>query len=95
MGSSPRLARQKISTTISPEALAYLERLIKKRESHTLAEAIDLVVARLRTYENRERLEADTAAYFERMSHQAAEEESRLGTALSHSARGIDFDREP
>ena len=95
MSSLPRLARQKISTTISPEALAYLERLIKTREAGTLAEAIDLAIERLRFYENRERLEADTAAYFEQMSHRAAEEESQLGAALARSARRIDFDREP
>jgi hypothetical protein len=87
--------RQKISTTIAPETLAYLEKLISKREAYTLAEAIDLVVERVRSVENRERLERDTAAYFERLSPEAAEEEADLGAALAGSSRELDVDREP
>lgn len=63
MGIPAKLMRQKISTTIAPETLAYLEKLIAKREAYTLAEAIDLVVERIKSVENRERLERDTAAY--------------------------------
>jgi hypothetical protein len=95
MGLPARLSRQKISTTIAPETLSYLERLIEKGEARTLAEAIDLTVTRLLAVENRERLANDTAAYFERMSPEQAEEEARLGAALAGSAQGIDFDREP
>lgn len=95
MRTSARLSRQKISTTISPQAIAYLERLIKKGQVETLAEAIDLAIERLRTYENRDRLANDTAAYFDRLSAKAAQEEDRLATALAGSARGLDVDREP
>jgi len=95
VGVPAKLMRQKISTTIAPETLAYLEKLIAKREAYTLAEAIDLVVERVQTVENRERLERDTAAYFERLSPEAAEEETKLGAALAGSARGLDVDREP
>jgi len=87
--------RQKISTTIAPGTLAYLEKLIAKREAYTLAEAIDLLVERVQLVENRERLERDTAAYFEQLSPEAAEEEATLGAALADSARGVDVDREP
>jgi hypothetical protein len=95
MGVPAKLMRQKISTTIAPETLAYLEKLIAKRETYTLAEAIDLVVERVKSMENRERLERDTAAYFERLPPEAAVEESKLGPALAGSARGLDVDREP
>ena len=88
-------ARQKISTTIAPETLTYLEKIIAKREAYTLAEAIDMLVERLKSVENRERLERDTAAYFESLTPAAAEEESKLSAALAGSARGLDVDREP
>jgi len=95
MSTSARLTRQKISTTISPTALSYLERLIDKGEVRNLAEAIDLAINRLLSFENRERLERDTAAYFDNMSPEQSAEEERLAAALSQSARGVDFDREP
>lgn len=95
MASPARLTRQKISTTISSATLSYLEQLIRQGEAKTLAEAIDLAVQQLLVYENRERLAKDTAAYFERMSPQDAEEEAKLGAALANSVKGIDFDREP
>jgi hypothetical protein len=85
MASPVRLTREKISTTISSVSLAYLEQLIQKDEARTLADAIDLTV----------RLANDTAAYFDNLSPEAAEEENRLAEALSNSAKGIDFDREP
>jgi hypothetical protein len=87
--------RQKISTTVAPDTLAYLEELVAKGEAHTLAEAIDLVTQRLRAADNRERLERDTAAYFEQLSPQALQEESELAAALAASARHIDIDSEP
>ena len=95
MSSSARLTRQKISTTISPTALSYLERLIEKGEVRNLAEAIDLAIDRLLGFENRERLERDTAAYFDNMSPEESAEEARLAAALSQATRGVDFDREP
>jgi Arc/MetJ-type ribon-helix-helix transcriptional regulator len=95
MGTVARLQRQKISTTISPSARSYLERLIERGEVQNLAEAIDLAIDRLLVFENRERLERDTAAYFDNMSPEESAEEERLASALSRAARGIDFDREP
>jgi len=93
MATSPRLIRQKISTTISSSALEYLEGLIRNNDARTLAEAIDLAVERLLVYENRERLANDTAAYFANLSDEEAAEERRLESALSQSAGGVDFDR--
>lgn len=92
MSTSARLTRQKISTTISSTALSYLERLIAKGEVQNLAEAIDLAIDRLRAFENRERLENDTAAYFANLTEKEAAEERALETALSRSATGIDVD---
>jgi Arc/MetJ-type ribon-helix-helix transcriptional regulator len=95
MGSAARLSRQKISTTISPSVFSFLQSLIERGEAHNLAEAIDLAIEKLLVYENRERLERDTAAYFDDMSPEASAEEERLALALSQAVRGIDFDREP
>jgi hypothetical protein len=94
MATSARLHRQKISTTIAPDTLDYLEKMVESGEAETLAKAIDIAVTRLRAAENRERLERDTAAYFDQMSDEESAEETRLAAALSQSARGIDVDRE-
>ena len=93
MATTARLTRQKISTTISPQTLAYLDELIHKGEARTLAEALDLAVERLLAHENRERLANDTAAYFANMTDAEAAEEQRLEAALSQSTAGIDFDQ--
>lgn len=45
--------------------------------------------------ENRERLELDTEAYFDRLSPKAAEEEMQLAAAMAASARSLDFDCQP
>ena len=95
MATQARVTREKISTTISSTTLAHLEQLIKKGEARSLADAIDLVVQKLEIFENRERLANDTAAYFDGMSPEQAEEETRLGAALAGSVKRIDFDREP
>src|ERR1700687_3134134 len=92
VGTSARLTRQKISTTISSRARSYLERLIEKDEAQNLAEAIDLAIDRLLAFENRERLENDTAAYFANLTEEEAAEERSLEAALSQSAAEIDFD---
>lgn len=95
MATAPRFHRQKISTTIAPETLAYLQQLLDSGEAATLAQAIDLAVNRLRILDNRHRLERDTAAYFDEMPEQELTEENRLASALSISARSLDIDREP
>ncbi len=92
MGAVARLTRQKISTTISPTALSYLERLIEKGDAQNLAEAIDLAIDRLLVFENRERLENDTAAYFANLTEEEVAEERALETALYQSAAEIDVD---
>jgi hypothetical protein len=93
MATSPRLTRQKISTTISSVTFSYLEQSIQDGKARNLADAIDLAVEQLMVYENRERLANDTAAYFENMTEEEAAEEQKLEAALSQSAAGIDFDK--
>lgn len=92
MSTVARMTRQKISTTISPATRSYLERLIEKGEVQNLAEAIDLAIDRLLNFENRERLENDTAAYFANLTEKEAGEERALEAALSQSAAEIDVD---
>jgi hypothetical protein len=93
MGTAARVNRQKISTTISPQALSYLERLIEKGEVQNLAAAIDLAIERLQVFENRERLENDTTSYFTNLTDEEVAEERALEAALYQSAAGIDVDR--
>lgn len=93
MATSTHLGRQKISTTISPQTLGYLNELIRSEKARTLAEALDLAVARLMVYENRERLAEDTARYYANMTEAEAAEEQRLEAALSQSSAGIDLDQ--
>lgn len=93
MVAASRLTRQKISTTISPTAFAYFEHMIKNGEAQNLAEAIDFAIQRLLVFENRERLENDTAAYFANLTEEEDAEEKALEQALSQSAAGIDIDR--
>lgn len=95
MSSTARLNRQKISTTIAPETLTYLQQLVDEGAASTLAEAIDIAVERLRAVENRERLACDTAAYFDQMSEEELAEERRFASALAGSVRDLNVDREP
>jgi hypothetical protein len=92
MATSPRLTRQKISTTVSSATFSYLEQSIQDGKARNLADAIDLAVGQLMVYENRERLANDTSAYFENMTEEEAAEEQKLEAALSQSAAGINFD---
>jgi hypothetical protein len=85
--------RTKLSTTVAPENYRYLEALIEAGRAQNLAEAVDLTIRRSRKAENRQRLAAATAAYFENLSPEALEEERALGRALSNAAAGIDIDR--
>ena len=92
MATSPRLTRQKISTTVSSATFSYLEQSIQDGKARNLADAIDLAIEQLLIYENRERLANDTAAYFENMTDEEAAEEQKLEAAISQSAAGINFD---
>ena len=87
--------RTKLSTTVAPENLAFLEALVKSGRTDSIAEAVDLAIARLRRAESRARLERATAAYFDGLSSEAQAEEQRIARQLYLSAGDLDFDLEP
>jgi hypothetical protein len=89
-----RSGRAKLSTTVSPETLEYLERKIRSGEVSSLAEAIDRSVMRVKQLENRERLARATARYFEQLEPRAAAEENSLARDIASAAAEIDFDHE-
>ena len=86
--------RRKLSTTISPETHDYLEAMVRAGRAVTIAEAVDLAVARARARraENRARLERDTSAYFEGLPARAAREEARLEEAFGQMIDEITFE---
>jgi hypothetical protein len=94
MGASPKMAREKLSTTVSPETYAFLQNMVSQGEAATLAEALDAVVARVRRLENRKRLAMATTTYFEQFDPKAAREESDLTASLGWARSKIDFDKE-
>ena len=94
MGGSPKMAREKLSTTVSPETYEFLRNMVSEGEVASLAEALDAVVARIRRLENRKRLAAATATYFEQLEPKAAREEQELSEGMGSAGSRIDFDKE-
>jgi hypothetical protein len=86
--------RVKLSTTVAAENLAYLGALVNAGRTGSIAEAVDLAIARLRREENRACLDRATTAYFEGLSTDARIEERDLARQLNASTSGLDFDRE-
>lgn len=85
----------KLSTTVAAENFAFLESMVSSGRAGSVAEAVDLAVARLRHQENRARLEAATAEYYGSLDSVAEAEERELAAALSLSSAGVDVDLEP
>jgi hypothetical protein len=85
----------KLSTTVAAENFAFLETMVGTGRTDSIAEAVDLAIARLRRLENRARLEAATAAYFDGLTPDAQAEEQALASQLYQSAGSVDFDLEP
>ena len=94
MGASPKMAREKLSTTVSPETYEFLQNMVSQGEAANLAEALDAVVARVRRLENRKRLAMATTTYFEQLDPKAVREESDLTESLGWARSEIDFDKE-
>ncbi len=86
--------RAKLSTTVSAETLKFLEEKVASGEAATLAEAVDAVIRKVRQLENRQRLAAATARYFDELRPRAAAEEDIIAQDFASAARGIDFDQE-
>ena len=94
MGASHKMAREKLSTTVSPETYEFLQNMVSEGEVASLAEALDTLVARIRRLENRKRLAAATTTYFERLDPKAAREEQEISEDMGSAASRIDFDKE-
>lgn len=95
MSATPaKTTRTKLSTTVSPKTLEYLERKVASGEAATLAEAVDTVIRKVRHLENRQRLAAATARYFDELEPRAAVEESAIAHDFASAAGAIDFDQE-
>lgn len=86
--------RAKLSTTVSRETLEFLEHKVASGEAASLAEAVDIVIRRVRQLENRQRLAAATARYFDELEPRAAAEENAIARDLVSAASAIDFDKE-
>jgi hypothetical protein len=89
-----KTTRTKLSTTVSPETIEFLERKVASGEAATLAEAVDMVIRKVRQLENRQRLAAATARYFDELEPRAAAEENAIARDLASAASAIDFDQE-
>ena len=89
-----KLARAKLSTTVSRETYKFLEHKVASGQAATIAEAVDRSILLLRQLENRERLALATASYFDCLEPHAAAEESSLAQDLASAGTGIDFDQE-
>ena len=87
--------RMKLSTTVAAEYFAFLETMVSLGRTDSIAEAVDLAIARLRRVENRAQLEAATVAYFDGLSPEAQQEEQDLARQLHLSAESVDFNLEP
>jgi hypothetical protein len=85
----------KLSTTVAAENFAFLETMVNTGRTGSIAEAVDLAIARLRRVENRARLEAATAEYFDGITAEARAEEQALAGQLYLSGGSVDFDLEP
>jgi hypothetical protein len=84
--------RKKISISIASENVRFLHAMIKRGEADSLSEALDQVVLVARRAEARQKLEAETEAYYATMSDEEIAEENRLGAALSFAASQVNFD---
>jgi len=91
---APKMSRTKLSTTVSPETHEFLERMIARGDAATVAEALDIIVGRMRQLDNRRRLAEATAKYFAQVDSRAAREEGELAKDMASAANTIDFDTE-
>lgn len=94
MSASTKMAREKLSTTVSAETYQFLQEMVDRGDAATLAEALDVIVEKIRRLENRRRLAEATTRYFEQLDPQAARDEQALAEDFSSAFGAIDFDRE-
>jgi len=87
--------RIKLSTTVAPENFSFLESMVNEGGAGSIADAVDIAIARLRRTENRVRLEAATAKYFDGLSSTSLSEENDLARRLYKASGTVDVDLEP
>ena len=92
--SRSKRGRTKLSTTIAPETHEFLTQMVARGEAATVAEALDILVRRVRRLENRKRLAEATSRYFAAASPAAAAEGRDLAHDLASVAGAVDFDDE-
>ena len=74
--------------------MQFLEEKVASGQAGSIADAVDAAIRKVRRLENRQRLVAATARYFDQMEAHAAAEERDLARDLSSAASSIDFDNE-
>jgi hypothetical protein len=89
-----KMPRAKLSTTVSPKTLEFLENKVTSGQAATLADAVDAAIEKVRQLENRQRLASATARYFDQIEAPAAEEEKALAKDFAAAASMINFDEE-
>ena len=93
-GASSKAARTKLSTTVSPKTMRFLEEKVASGQAGSIAEAVDTAIRKVRRLENRQKLAAATARYFEQVVANVAAEETDIARHLASAASAIDFDNE-
>ena len=94
MGAVIKTARAKLSTTVSHETYAFLQRMVKRGQAATLGEALDKAIQKVRRVENRKHLADATVRYFEQLGPEIMVEENALAEDMMSAARTTHFDKE-
>jgi Arc/MetJ-type ribon-helix-helix transcriptional regulator len=94
MGTTRAKTRAKLSTTVSAETLEFLENMVVSGRAASLAEAVDVAIHKVHQFENRQRLAAATARYFDQIEGHALSEEKTLACDLATAASKLNFDEE-
>jgi Arc/MetJ-type ribon-helix-helix transcriptional regulator len=94
MGTIRAKRRAKLSTTVSAETLEFLENMVVSGKAASLADAVDVAIHKVRQFENRQRLAAATARYFDQIEGHALSEEKTLACDLATAASKLNFDEE-
>jgi hypothetical protein len=77
----------KLSTTVAAENFTFLETMVSTGRTDSIAEAVDLAIARLRRVENRDRLGAATASVLRRLVPRGAGGRADAGSPAQFERR--------
>lgn len=92
---NPLRRRPRISATLAPESLAFLQEIVNRGDADNISDALDLILQRARQGENRRRLATAIAAYHQGLSPSAEEEEQEIASRLSRAGSRVTLDDEP